>query len=126
MEYSVDISLDINGAYKHQKIQVKQLDESTRKIVIELLKDGTNSVPSSFDSVEFRCKKSNGEVSKQTSEDDVNPVTVDSDGLVHVTLNGETLSTNGTTYCDLAFKTGDDILSSEPFIMYVVKSPHMQ
>ena len=116
MEYTQDITLDLNPSSPRLVIYAKQGDVNTRKLHIHFTKDGEN-YSTSGNNILLRLHTPDNRTV-------VNLYTPENDGSVIVTLNADALVSSGRAYGDLAIIDGEEnVLSTATFIINIVDSP---
>lgn len=128
MEYTQAITLDLNLHNHIPALRVKQGDTETRYIQVTLQKDGADYAPESGTQIFFRCQKPDGYAVLYDS-DYIDPdigrsyVIVDANGIITVELSDQVTAACGKCYCDICLQKDGQILSSLPFLIYVIERP---
>ena len=129
MNYTREITLDVNLEKELPVVRVKQGDASARYIQATLTKDGELYVPESGVEIMFRCEKPDGravitDTAVVDQELDRYLLVNNGDGTVTIELVEQVSTAPGKCRCDLCFYKDEKILSSLPFIIQVVPSPN--
>ena len=128
MNFTYELTLDINPAHEIPVVRVKQGDAYTRFLDITLTKDGETYTPESGVEITFRCQKPNGTcVFEDSAEEDATLdrylVVDNGDGTVTVELVADVTSDVGSCRCDLCLYKDEQVMSSMQFIIQVFPSP---
>lgn len=129
MNYTREITLDINLDKELPVVRVKQGDASARYILATLKKDGAPFIPESGVDIMFRCEKPDGRAvltDTTTLDSELNRYLVinNGDGTVTIELVEQVTTVCGRCRCDLCFYKDEQILSSLPFAIQVIPSPN--
>lgn len=129
MNYTREITLDINLDKELPVVRVKQGDASARYVQATLTRDGDSFIPESGVEIMFRCEKPDGHAVIEDSETldaelDRYLVVNNGDGTVTVELVEQVTTVPGRCRCDLCFYKDEKILSSLPFVIQVIPSPN--
>lgn len=128
MNYTIETRLDIDPGGVPPVVKSKQGDGFARFLKIQLTKDGLNYTPESGVWFMFRCEKPDGHA---VIEDSVTPDTEldrylivnQGNGIVQVELVDQVSTCAGRCKCDLVLLKNEQILSTIPFVIYVVPAP---
>ena len=128
MEYIKTITLDVDPRGDIPYLRVKQQDAFSRFIKCVIKKNGTDYTPESGTQILFRCRKPDGHaVILDSLYEDPDEgryfVVLNADGTVTVELTDQVTVVDGKCFCDLCMMKSGRILSSIPFILYVIPSP---
>ena len=130
MNYTYDITLDMNLANDPPVVRVKQGDASARFIRVCFTEDNMPWIPDQGLSYTFRCEKPDGKA-VVTYSGVIDPkynralITENGDGTITVELTDQVCVVIGRCYCDLCLCQGDVVLSTIPFIIQVCPTPNV-
>ncbi len=124
--HEIDLDISFNGV--PPVVRVKQGDVFTSKIVISLHNDGIAYTVEDGVTVQFRCRKPDGNELIFSSEDvdaDLGEsiITINQDSTVEILLPSDVTEDYGICICDLCMLSNTLVLSSMPFVIEVVGSP---
>lgn len=121
MQYTHEITLDINAKVKLLYVPVKQFDEVLRVLHITVTQDGATWTPDSGYTANLRVLKEDGLACFY-------PVTIEQDGKITAPLKEGALAKDGLALADIVFtnEAGTEILSTASFFLNVGKSGIMQ
>lgn len=130
LNYTRYITLDVNAASAVTVVNVKRDDAYARFINVTLMKDGVKYTPESGVWAMFRCEKPDGhgvmtDSRNQDSELGRYLVSIGADGTVTIELIAQVTTAVGRCKCDLCLLTGDEVLSTTPFIIDVKPIPNV-
>lgn len=129
MNYTREITLDINLEKELPVVRVKQGDASARYVQATLTQDGEIFIPDNGVEIMFRCEKPDGRAvleDTETLDAELNRYLVinNGDGTVTVELVEQVTTAPGKCRCDLCLYKDEKILSSLPFVIQVIPSPN--
>ena len=129
MNYTREITLDLNPENEIPVVRVKQGDASTRFVKATLEKDGEQYIPEEGVRVLFRCQKPDGtSVMTDSSAADTELgrylVVINQDGTITVELVEQVMTVPGRCRCDLCLFINEEVLSTLPFAIMVIPSPN--
>ena len=128
MNYTHEVTLDINPAEAPPVVRIKQGDAIARQLMIHLTKDGKVYIPE--DGVQFllRCEKPDGHgvILDSEYEDETLgrcPLINNHDGSLVAEIVDQMTVVPGVSRCDICMYKNDQILSTLPFHLHVRRSP---
>lgn len=112
MQYTRELTLDLNPSSKIQTIDVKQGDAGSRKFTLHIVNENTPVLLTNSQTVIFRCVKPSGYGCCY-------PITVNQDGTATLVLSAESTAEHGLTLADISIEENGQILSTTAFWMQV-------
>lgn len=128
MDYTKEITLDVNPYGQLPMIRVKQGDASARFIKVTLTKDDEQYIPESGITFLFREHKADGHAVILDSAF-IDPelgrylIVKNNDDTISIELVSQTTTAVGRCDCDLCMLKDDTTLSTIPFVIEVVPAP---
>lgn len=128
MNYTRYITLDVNASSAVTVVNVKRSDAFTRFINVTLMKDGAKYTPEPGVWAMFRCEKPDGKgVMTDSRHKDTELgrflVAIGNDGTVAIELIAQVTTAIGRCKCDVCLISGEEVLSTTPFIINVLPIP---
>lgn len=128
MDYTKEITLDLNPTGQMPMVRVKQGDASARFIKATLTKDDEQYIPESGITFLFREHKPDGHAvildsAFQDEETGRYLVVKNSDGTISIELVSQTTTAVGRCDCDLCLLKDDTTISTISFVIDVVPAP---
>lgn len=117
MQYTQEITLDLNANTAYTTIGAKQGDSGSRVVKVHLTQNGEDYIIEDGVSAYFRFRKPDGKAI-------VNAATIE-DNAIYIVLTAQTLAAAGRGYADITLQTGTTILSSVSFIIIIMASPQV-
>ncbi len=118
MEYTQEITLDVNSNTAYTVVGAKQSDSKSRIIVVHITKDGIPYTIETGATAYFRFKKPDGKSILNEAYIDYN------NNTVQVILTSQTLAAYGRGYADIVlYGANQEILSTVSFILLIMASP---
>lgn len=121
MEYTQEITLDLNSNAAPPIIYTKQGDADTRVLEIHLMEDGNEYQPPADAFAVFRMRKPDG-TTIGAGVDDTTITSVDNN-IVTVRLSEQALAAAGRGLADILLYNGDQYLSTASFILVIQPAP---
>ena len=130
MNYTYDITLDLNLANDLPVVRVKEGDGFTRFIRAKLTTNDELFIPGRDTTILFRCEKPDG---RAVVADNKHPdsetgrylVENNFDGTVTIELVDQVAAVIGKCKCDLCLMNGGEIISTLPFVIMVIPAPNI-
>ena len=130
MNYTYDITLDMNLSNDLPVVRVKEGDGFTRFIRAKLTTNDEPYIPDNDITIMFRCEKPDG---KAVVTDSAHPdpqtgrflVENNGDGTVTIELIDQVAVVIGKCKCDLCLMRGGEIISTLPFVIMVIPAPNI-
>lgn len=116
MDYTRNISIDVNAVSEHTVVRVKQGDHSTRYIHITLTSDGVPVSPPPGTTAVFRLEKPDGKAIFNGAE-------INSDGTITVEMTSACTTVVGRSKADISLIKDGSGLSTVVFCIDVLPSP---
>lgn len=110
MQFTQNITLDINERNTFKTVYAKQEDNNSRFLKITMTKNGEQITPATGDSAAFRCLKPDGHSCFDSA-------TINQDGTITVELTGQVLAVAGKIHCDVSIINNTRVLSTATFII---------
>lgn len=117
MQYTQEITLDLNANTAYTTIGAKQGDSGSRIVKVHLTQNGEDYIIEDGVSAYFRFRKPDGKAI-------VNAATIE-DNAIYIVLTAQTLAAAGRGYADITLQSGTTILSSVSFIIIIMASPQV-
>jgi len=118
MNYSQDITLDLNTNSCYSVVNAKQGDANSRIIRIFITENGNDYIIPANATAAFRLKKPDGKAILNEAIIDYNT------NSISVTLTGQALSASGRGYADIIlYGSSQEILSTVSFILIIMSAP---
>ena len=117
MQYTQEITLDLNANTAYTTIGAKQGDSGSRVVKVHLTQNGEDYIIEDGVSAYFRFRKPDGKAV-------VNAATIE-DNAIYIVLTAQTLAAAGRGYADITLQSGITILSSVSFIVIIMASPQV-
>jgi len=118
MEYTQEITLDVNSNTAYTVVGAKQSDSKSRIIVVHITRDGIPYTIEAGATAYFRFKKPDGKSILNEAYIDYN------NNTVQVILTSQTLAAYGRGYADIVlYGANQEILSTVSFILLIMASP---
>ena len=112
MQYTQNITLDMNRKCACRAIYAKRLDNSSRFLNVKVTNGNADF------QVEEDCSASLRYLTRNMDSNETEGV-INNDGTVRVELDSEMLSDSGTYECDISFTNGSATLSTPTFYIIV-------
>lgn len=112
MQYTRELTLNINPSSKIQTVDVKQGDAASRVFTLHIVNDDTPVLLTNGQTVKFRCTKPSGYGCCYNC-------TVNQDGSATLVLSAESTAERGLTFADISIEENGQILSTTAFWMQV-------
>lgn len=120
MEYTQEMTLDVNSNTAYTVVGAKQGDSSSRIIVIHITKNGIPYEIEPNTTAYFRFKKPDGKAILNEAYINYN------DNTVSVILTSQTLAAYGRGYADVVlYGTNQEILSTVSFVLLIMAAPNI-
>ena len=118
MEYTQEITLDVNSNTAYTVVGAKQSDSSSRIIIVHITKDGIPYIIDAGVTAYFRLKKPDGKAILNEAYIDYN------NNTVQVVLTSQALAVHGRGYADIVlYSSNQEILSTVSFILLIMAMP---
>lgn len=118
MNYTQDITLDLNSNSAYTVVDAKQGDVNSRVLHVTYTQNGAPYLVNTNNSVALRFRKPDGHVA-------LNDATINYDGTVTVTFTYQCLVVSGRGYADLVeFNSSGQVLSTVSFIVNIMPQPN--
>lgn len=118
MEYTQEITLDVNSNTAYTVVGAKQGDSSSRIIVVHITKNGVPYIIEPNATAYFRFKKPDGKAILNEAYINYN------DNTISVILTSQTLSAHGRGYADVVlYGSNQEILSTVSFVLLIMAAP---
>lgn len=120
MEYTQEITLELNSNVAYTTVGAKQGDHNTRIIKVHITQNGIdyNLVEQGVSAAYFRFRKPDGKAI-------INSCEINSDNTISLALTSQTLAVSGRGYADITLMSGSSILSTVSFIIVIMSSPQV-
>lgn len=120
MEYTQEITLELNSNVAYTTVGAKQGDHNTRIIKIHITQNGIdyNLAEQGVSAAYFRFRKPDGKAI-------INSCDINSDNTISLALTSQTLAVSGRGYADITLMSGSSILSTVSFIIVIMSSPQV-
>ena len=122
MEYTQEITLDLNSNTAPPIIYTKQGDVDTRVLEIHLMENGNEYQPPADTFAVFRMRKPDGTTIGAGVDDDTTITSV-GNNIVTVRLSEQALAAAGRGLADILLYNGDQYLSTASFILVIQPAP---
>lgn len=120
MEYTQEMTLDVNSNTAYTVVGAKQGDSSSRIIVVHITKNGVPYIIEPNTTAYFRFKKPDGKAI--LNEAYINYT----DNTVSVILTSQTLAAYGRGYADVVlYGSNQEILSTVSFVLLIMATPNI-
>lgn len=118
MEYTQEITLDVNSNTAYTVVGAKQGDSNSRIIIVHIMKDSAPYIIEAGATAYFRFKKPDGKAILNEAYIDYN------NNTVQIILTSQTLAVHGRGYADIVlYGSNQEILSTVSFILLIMASP---
>lgn len=121
MEYTQEITLDLNSNAAPPIIYTKQGDADTRVLEIHLMENGNEYQPPADAFAVFRMRKPDGTTIGAGVDDTT--ITSINNNIITVRLSEQALATAGRGLADILLYNGDQYLSTASFILVIQPAP---
>lgn len=121
MEYTQEITLDLNSNAAPPIIYTKQGDADTRVLEIHLMEDGNEYQPPADAFAVFRMRKPDGTTIGAGVDDTT--ITSVNNNIITVRLSEQALAAAGRGLADILLYNGDQYLSTASFILVIQPAP---
>lgn len=121
MEYTQEITLDLNSNTAPPIIYTKQGDADTRVLEIHLMEDGNEYQPPADAFAVFRMRKPDGTTIGAGVDDTT--ITSVNNNVITVRLSEQALAAAGRGLADILLYNGDQYLSTASFILVIQPAP---
>lgn len=120
MEYTQEITLDLNSNIAYTTVGAKQGDHNTRIVKVHITQNGIdyNLAEQRVSAAYFRFRKPDGKAI-------INTCTINNDNTISLALTSQTLAVSGRGYADITLMSGSSILSTVSFIIVIMSSPQV-
>lgn len=121
MQYTQEITLDLNSNTAYTTVGAKQGDNNSRVVSVHITKNGIDYdlQAEGVSSAYFRFRKPDGKAI-------INTATIDySENVIKLVFTAQTLAASGRGYADITLLSGSSILSTVSFIIIIMSSPQV-
>lgn len=120
MEYTQEITLDLNSNVAYTTVGAKQGDHNTRIVKVHITQNGIdyNLTEQGVSTAYFRFRKPDGKAV-------INTCQINDDNTISLALTSQTLAVSGRGYADITLMSDSSILSTVSFIIVIMSSPQV-